>query len=74
MSKQTTPPNWLINVVIVAIVAIWIANFVARATIHGYDPPEGVDAIMLAVVGFLFAGKQAANRDDSGDDGKGDPP
>lgn len=68
MSKQRTPPNWLINVVIVAIVLVWVVNFGFRLFVQSYDPPSGLDALMLAVVGFLFAGKQAANQSSSSND------
>lgn len=60
-SSKPPAPTWIINTVIVAVVLVWIANFIARATVHEYNPPEGVDALMLAVVGFLLAGRQAAS-------------
>lgn len=60
-SSRPLAPTWIINTVIVAVVLVWIANFIARATVHGYNPPDGVDALMLAVVGFLLAGRHAAS-------------
>lgn len=61
------PPTWIINVVIVAIVLVWVVNFAFRLFVQSYNPPSGLDALMLAVVGFLFAGKQAANQSSSND-------
>ena len=60
-SSRPPAPTWIINTVIVAVVLVWVANFIARATVHGYNPPEGIDALMLSVVGFLLAGRQAAS-------------
>lgn len=60
-SSRPPAPTWVINAVIVAVVLVWIANFITRATVHGYNPPEGIDALMLAVVGFLLAGRQAVS-------------
>lgn len=72
MTRPSTPPPWLINAVIVVVVIAWAANLVARTAVHNYDPPEGLDALMLAVVGFLLAGRQAGRDlpppDESDDD------
>lgn len=68
MNAKQPPPQWLINSVIVLVVLVWVANFIARASIHNYNPPEGVDALMLAVIGFLMAGRQAASNAESKDD------
>lgn len=73
MNAKQPPPQWLINSVIVLVVLVWVANFIARASIHSYNPPEGVDALMLAVVGFLMAGRQAASNAESKDDDGSNP-
>lgn len=76
MTRPTAPPTWLINFIIVVVAGAWVANFVCRATIATYTPPEGLDALMLAVVGFLLAGRQASRElppdDDDRPDREGD--
>ncbi|WNM68773.1 membrane protein [Gordonia phage Soos] len=73
MSNRSSPQKtWLLNAVIVSILLVWVVNFIARLSIPTYEPPQGLDALMLAVVGFLFAGRQSARGQDDEDDGDAD--
>ncbi|QKY79959.1 membrane protein [Gordonia phage Clawz] len=68
MSNRSAPQHtWLLNSVIVSILVAWVVNFTARLFIPTYEPPQGLDALMLAVVGFLFAGRQSAKGQGDGD-------
>lgn len=42
-------------IVIICVALVWVANFVAKATITDYEPSPQVDAIFLSVLGFLLA-------------------
>ncbi|AWY06524.1 membrane protein [Gordonia phage Trine] len=50
------PPAWLVNLVAGVIVAGWVASFILRAVWPDRALPNAVDALMLMVAGFMFAG------------------
>ncbi|OCH81012.1 hypothetical protein [Gordonia sp. UCD-TK1] len=50
------PPSWLVNTVAVVILVAWIASLVIRIIDPTRTLPPVVDALMLMVAGFLFAG------------------
>lgn len=48
----------------------WVATVVAEIAIRDFETPGGVNEAMMALVGFLFAGRQAAiARQKEDDDG-----
>jgi hypothetical protein len=66
-------PNALTAVLII-IVLVWAGSFVATLTVDDYTPPVGINEMMIALVGFLFAGRQVASRSDDDDDDDDEPP
>ncbi|QMU22494.1 hypothetical protein [Gordonia rubripertincta] len=51
------PAMWLINLVAIVILLIWVVSFVVRiAWPERAAFPPSIDAAMLMVAGFLFAG------------------
>lgn len=60
--KSTAPPPWLMNFVIVVVVVIWAAATAAELW-FGKEVPAGISPVMLAVVGFLIAGRQSGKND-----------
>ncbi|QDP43651.1 hypothetical protein SEA_PHORBESPHLOWER_22 [Gordonia phage PhorbesPhlower] len=50
------PPSWLVNTVAVVILVAWIATLIIRMIDPSRALPTAVDALMLMVAGFLFAG------------------
>lgn len=45
----------LYNTVIVAVLAVWVANFMARFIFPDYEPAPQIDAIFMAVAGGAMA-------------------
>ncbi|AXQ60656.1 hypothetical protein SEA_ALI17_40 [Gordonia phage Ali17] len=50
------PPTWLINLVAITILVVWAASFAVRIIWPDRTLAPSVDALMLIVAGFLFAG------------------
>lgn len=53
---RVIPPTWLINVVAITILVVWAASFAVRIIWPDRTLAPSVDALMLIVAGFLFAG------------------
>ncbi|AYR02595.1 hypothetical protein SEA_BIBWIT_42 [Gordonia phage Bibwit] len=53
---RVIPPTWLINVVAITILIVWAASFAVRIIWPDRTLAPSVDALMLIVAGFLFAG------------------
>ncbi|AWY05206.1 hypothetical protein SEA_MARGARET_26 [Gordonia phage Margaret] len=51
--KSSGIPPWVIRVVILVVVVVWAVNFVAQLVVPSYEPPAGIDAIMLAIIGLI---------------------
>jgi hypothetical protein len=48
-------PDRLRHAVVVVVLVVWVANFVASLTVTGYEPSESINAIFMAVVGGALA-------------------
>lgn len=55
-------PNRLYNALVIVVLAVWVANFLARFIWADYAPAPQIDAIFMAIAG----GAMALNR--KGDD------
>lgn len=53
---RSLPPSWLINVVAITILVVWAASFAVRIVWPDRTLAPSIDALMLIVAGFLFAG------------------
>lgn len=58
----------LTNSIMAIVTTVWVGSFLAGVFVDEYAPPVGLNAIMMAVVGFLFAGKKSS-QDEDRDDG-----
>lgn len=54
-------PNALTGIIFIVTV-VWAGSFVADIFVGGYDPPSGLNEVMMLLAGFLFAGRQASIR------------
>lgn len=63
--------EWATNVAIVVVLAIWSTSLIVDMVDPHYDPPPGLEPLIMALAGFLFATRQAthkSNPDDRTDD------
>lgn len=56
-AKGNGGPFTLTNLAIVLVLAAWAVNFAARFMIPDYEPNVQLDTMLMAVLGFLLAGK-----------------
>ena len=56
VGSHILPPMWLVNLVAVVILVVWVASLAVRISWPDRTLPQAVDALMLMVAGFLFAG------------------
>lgn len=49
-----------LTIVIVVIACVWSGSMAAEVFVPTFDSPDGINEIMMAMVGFLFAGRQVA--------------
>jgi len=50
-------PSWAMNAAIVVVLAGWIGTLIVSAVDRSYEPPPGVEPLMMALAAFLFASK-----------------
>lgn len=55
----------LVRGIIIVVVIVWAASFVADVFVQNYDPPNGINEIMMVIVGALVASQ--ANLEDDRD-------
>lgn len=53
-----------LTAIIVLITSVWAGSVFANIFIPDFETPGGVNEVMMAVVGFLFAGRQAAAKEE----------
>lgn len=51
------------NTAIIVVLGTWSASLVVDMIDPTYDPPDGLQPLMMAVAGFLFATRHNANVD-----------
>ena len=56
------------NTAIIVVLGTWSASLVVDMIVPTYDPPDGLEPLMMAIAGFLFATRRNATVDD-GDGG-----
>lgn len=57
----------LYNVLVVAVLAVWVVNFVARFLVPGYEPAPQIDAIFMAIAGGAIALHRRGGKEEGGD-------
>ncbi|QCW22028.1 hypothetical protein SEA_YAKULT_24 [Gordonia phage Yakult] len=67
--KSSGIPPWVTRVVILVVLVVWAVNFVAQLVAPSYEPPAGIDAIMLAIIGLIAgAASQLGKKKDDDDE------
>lgn len=66
MAKHRKPSPSLTNLAIIVVLLGWSANFTANLLSPDYESNNELDAMLLAVLGFLLAGRAAGNKDPAG--------
>jgi hypothetical protein len=46
--------KWAANLTLVAAVVVWVANLALAVLLKDYDQSEGVNAVVLAIIGALL--------------------
>lgn len=49
------------NTAIIIVLGTWSASLVVDMFVPEYDPPDGLQPLMMAIAGFLFATRNNAN-------------
>lgn len=62
---------WVVNVILVLATLVWVGNFLAAVFRKDYQMSETINAVMLALIGGLFAMRKTKHDKDKGDN-KGD--
>lgn len=57
------------NTAIIVVLGTWSASLVVDMIVPEYDPPDGLQPLMMALAGFLFATRHNVNADDGYDGG-----
>lgn len=56
MATGKLTESTLAIVVACVITAVWVISFIVDLKVKAYDPPNGVQALMMLVAGWLFGG------------------
>ena len=60
---------WATNLAIVVVLGMWSGSLVVDMLVATYDPPPGIEPLMMALAGFLFATRTRSGKDEE-DDGQ----
>lgn len=58
----------LITIVISAVLVGWLGSIIASGFVEGFEVRPELSSMMLAIVGFLFAGRNQIKKNNRGDD------
>ncbi len=61
-------PDWVMTSVILIATLVWLGNFLAAVFQKDYEASEAINAIMLALIGGLFALRKGKGKEDDDDD------
>lgn len=53
---------WATNLAIVVVLGMWVTSLVVDMLSPTYDPPPGIEPLMMALAGFLFAARTQAGK------------
>ena len=57
------------NTAIIVVIGTWSASLVVDMIVPAYDPPDGLQPLMMAIAGFLFATRNNVKVVDEGGGG-----
>ena len=55
---------WATNLAIVVVLGMWSASLIVDMLVPTYDPPTGIEPLMMALAGFLFAARSKSGKDE----------
>lgn len=53
---------WATNLAIVVVLGMWATSLVVDMLSPTYDPPPGIEPMMMALAGFLFAARTQSGK------------
>lgn len=53
---------WATNLAIVVVLGMWSTSLVVDMLSPAYDPPPGIEPMMMALAGFLFAARTQSGK------------
>lgn len=59
---------WATNLAIVVVLGMWSGSLVVDMLVATYDPPPGIEPLMMALAGFLFAARSKSGKDEEDDE------
>lgn len=59
---------WATNLAIVVVLCMWAGSLVVDMLVPTYDPPPGIEPLMMALAGFLFAARTRSGKDEEDDE------
>lgn len=59
---------WATNLAIVVVLGMWSGSLVVDMFVATYDPPPGIEPLMMALAGFLFAARSKSGKDEEDDE------
>lgn len=57
-------PTWATGAAVVVVLSGWTATLVADFMVPEYDPPQGIEPLMMALAAFLFASRSTDQQDE----------
>ena len=51
-------PKWATGVAVVVVLGAWSTTLIVDMVNPAYDPPRGIEPLMMALAAFLFASQQ----------------
>lgn len=57
-------PPWATGTAVVVVLAAWTGTLIADFMVPDYQPPPGVEPLMMALAAFLFASRNPNDPDD----------
>lgn len=61
-------PAWATNLAIVVVLGMWAGSLIVDMFVPEYDPPPGIEPLMMALAGFLFAARSKSGKDEEDDE------
>ena len=60
--------EWVTNLATVVVLGVWAVSLVVDMLVPEYDPPPGIEPLMMALAGFLFATRTRPGNDEEDDE------
>lgn len=57
-------PPWATGTAVVVVLAAWSGALIADFMVPDYEPPPGIEPMMMALAAFLFASREPPDEQD----------